>query len=141
MVQAFKYAMKHPLNTDGKYPYTSGTTKVPGACNENLASQGTYGVKGYTTIKSGLSNLATFIERQPVSVAVDATNWSTYQSGVFSDCANNVNHGVLAVGYSYNNYWIVRNSWGTWWGQNGYIQVSWDKNCGIDKSASVPVLD
>jgi len=140
MVQAFRYAMKNPLNTYANYGYTSGTTKVNGACNKTLAKQGTYGVKGFTAVKTGSNNLAAFVERQPVAVAVDATNWSTYQSGVFSNCAENLNHGVLAVGYSLNNYWIVRNSWGTSWGQNGYIQVSWTNNCGIDNSASVPTL-
>jgi C1A family cysteine protease len=140
MVQAFRYAKSNPLNTYANYGYTSGNSTVNGACNKTLASQGKYGVKGYTAISAGSDALAEFVARQPTSVAVDATNWSTYSSGVFYNCAKNLNHGVLAVGYSLNNYWIVRNSWGTAWGQSGYIQVSWSSNCGIDQSASVPNL-
>ena len=51
----------------------------------------------------------------PVSVCVDATNWSFYSTGVFDNCGERLNHAVLLVGYVDDlkgKYWIVKNSWG-----------------------------
>ena len=50
----------------------------------------------------GCSNLHTALAGRPVSVAVDATNWSRYSSGVFSNCGTRLNHGVLLVGAKQN---------------------------------------
>ncbi len=47
----------------------------------------------------------------PVAVAVDALNWAFYKEGIFDQCGNEVNHGVLVVG-AYKEYWWVKNSWG-----------------------------
>lgn len=58
----------------------------------------------------------------PVSVSVDGSdnNFRNYKSGILTNCANNLNHGVVVVGYGAdseaNEYWIVRNSWGPSWG-------------------------
>ena len=62
----------------------------------------------------------------PISITV-AANWGGYGGGVFSGGCNSVNcdldHGVVAVGYS-QDYWLVRNSWGSHWGEKGYIRLS-----------------
>jgi len=62
----------------------------------------------------------------PVSVTV-AANWGGYGGGVYSGGCNSNNcdldHGVVAVGYS-QDYWLVRNSWSTGWGEKGYIRLS-----------------
>lgn len=60
----------------------------------------------------------------PVSVCVDASNWSLYRSGVFSNCKANINHAVVAVGYQADGAWIVRNSWGSSWGEQGHIRLA-----------------
>lgn len=58
----------------------------------------------------------------------------TYSSGIFDDdtCKNGtINHGVVIVGYGRDNgtdYWIVRNSWGTAWGQAGHILMKRNVN-------------
>jgi len=77
----------------------------------------------------------------PLSVAVDATAWGDYESGVFSGC-NKVNpdidHGVLLVGYGTDpqqgDYWLVKNSWSTSFGEDGYIRLarSSQTTCGVD---------
>ena len=72
----------------------------------------------------------------PISVCIDASsNWQYYSGGVFtgscSSSRSQINHAVLAVGYA-NGAWIVKNSWGTSWGENGYIRMKMGGNiCGI----------
>uniref|UniRef100_A0A7S1MCX3 Peptidase C1A papain C-terminal domain-containing protein n=1 Tax=Alexandrium catenella TaxID=2925 RepID=A0A7S1MCX3_ALECA len=66
----------------------------------------------------------------PAVVSVDATQWGLYGMGVFNQCGRNatVNHAVLLVGYGHSakhkmDYWLIRNSWGAKWGENGYIRL------------------
>lgn len=140
MTEAFRYIQSNPLTTLANYPYTSGESKQAGTCNKSAASLGTYGITGYKAVGNSASDLQNAIAQQPISVAVDATNWSQYKSGIFSDCGTQLNHGVLAVGYVATQYWTVKNSWGTSWGENGFIQVDWNTNCGITMSASFPTV-
>jgi C1A family cysteine protease len=78
----------------------------------------------------------------PISVCIDAghSSFQSYRSGIYYEpnCSpNNLDHAVVAVGYSSQGYWIVKNSWGTSWGQAGYIWMSKDRNnnCGIATNA------
>eukprot|EP01040_Poterioochromonas_malhamensis_P013232 gene13233-14529_t len=78
----------------------------------------------------------------PVAIAVDASNWHSYESGIFNGCNQvnpDINHGVVLVGYGEEKgqkYWIVRNSWSPTFGERGFIRVarsdSDDSNCGSD---------
>ena len=66
-----------------------------------------------------------------LSVAVDANQWGRYQSGIFSGCSAiiNVNHAVNIVGVNVpEGYWIIRNSWSQWWGDNGYMKIALVRN-------------
>ncbi|KAF0891036.1 hypothetical protein E2562_005129 [Oryza meyeriana var. granulata] len=89
------------------------------------------------------------VAHQPVSVAIEAggREFQLYHSGVFSGrCGTSLDHGVVAVGYGTDNgkdYWIVRNSWGPKWGEDGYIRMDRNVNvttgkCGIAMMASYP---
>ena len=89
----------------------------------------------------------------PVSVALDASRqWQTYAGGVLAPrkwlggCSSDpskADHGVAVVGYGTDptsgDYWIVRNSWGSAWGENGYVRLKRGVNaCGVANFASYP---
>lgn len=74
----------------------------------------------------------------PLSVAIYAPDsFLSYKRGIYKGCSLSgqdykINHGVLLVGYDKDGNWIVKNSWGRSWGDNGYGIISKDRNCGID---------
>ena len=93
-----------------------------------------------------------------LSITVFKRNWSAlltqlslckHFQGVFTgECGSALDHGVVAVGYGTDNngqeYWIVRNSWGSSWGEGGYIRMernvdAYTGKCGIAMEASYPV--
>jgi C1A family cysteine protease len=79
------------------------------------------------------------LSARPISLVVDATIWSQYKTGVISNCGSAVNHGGLLVG-SNNDYWTIKNSWGTSWGESGYIRLAKGDTCGVCSYASYPTL-
>jgi len=84
------------------------------------------------------------IEKSPMSITVDATTWQTYTGGVItssSGCGTTIDHAVQVVGYNADgNYWIVRNSWDTTWGEAGYVYVQQGANvCVITAQAAITV--
>jgi len=82
----------------------------------------------------------------PMSIIVDASSWSSYSGGVLSasQCGENLDHAVQAVGYNgldANGYWIVRNSWGSGWGESGFIRLQFGRNtCGMTSEVTVPTI-
>ncbi|KAL4453672.1 hypothetical protein ABPG74_009568 [Tetrahymena malaccensis] len=132
MDRAFTYIKNHKLGTEAEYPYEA----KKGKCQKVTGTQ--YSLKSHTDVKKGdTQDLLKSLQKQPVSIAVDATNWSLYTGGVFSNCSTGLNHGVLLVGYE-NNNWIVKNSWGTTWGEQGYIRLASGNTCGLANAASYP---
>jgi C1A family cysteine protease len=82
----------------------------------------------------------------PVCGALNADQLQTYTSGIFdsSDCSTQVNHGITFVGWGVENgvkYWIIKNSWGTDWGENGYFRIKRGVNmCGINTVYFFPYM-
>jgi cathepsin L len=129
--------------TETNYPYTSGTG-VTGTCGcptkENCTPSLDTTQLTAITMFTGENNIGTHCDTQPVSVAIQANQavFQDYSSGTFCSplCGTNLDHAVLVVGYandaSGTPYWLVKNSWGTTWGMNGYIDMCRNQNeCGI----------
>jgi len=90
-------------------------------------------------------------ENGPVTIGIDASqkSFSFYANGVYYDanCGNqpeNLDHQVLAVGYGTlygQRYWLVKNSWSTYWGNDGYVLMAQkDNNCGVMTSPTYPLI-
>jgi cathepsin L len=147
MDQAFQYIIDNSgIDTESSYPYKASD----GSCSYSASNIGAT-ISSYKDVTSGDENaLQTAANQQPISVAIDASNQSfqLYSSGVYNepDCSStSLDHGVLVIGYGTDNgtpYWLVKNSWGTSWGINGYIEMSRNANnqCGIATAASYPII-
>jgi len=147
MNNAYKYIHANGgVDTESSYPYTG---KV-GSCHFTSANVGAT-VAGYKTVSAGSeTGLQSAVQNQPVAVAIDASknSFQLYKSGIYyeSSCSSSrLDHGVLAVGYGAdgsNQYWVVKNSWGTSWGLSGYIHMAKGRsnNCGIATEASYPTV-
>jgi KDEL-tailed cysteine endopeptidase len=144
MDYAFKYVAAKGLCSESSYAYTgkSGTCKTCTA----VAS-----ISSYQDVQQDSeSSLMAAVSGQPVSVAIEADQFAFqfYKTGVFSQsCGTNLDHGVLVVGYGTDNgqdYWKVKNSWGSTWGMNGYILLARNTGsskgqCGIAMQPSYPI--
>jgi len=137
---AFNYVVKAGgIQAEATYPYTSGTTGQTGSCRANPSSF-VAKIRGYTAVAAGESNLATALNSGPPTVCLAATYFQTYTGGILSVCDNNVDHCVQAIGYT-STYWIVRNSWGTGWGEAGYIRVQRGSDlCMISDDVTYPTF-
>ena len=78
------------------------------------------------------------LEKQPISVSLEADKsvFQQYQSGIFDSpkCGTTLDHATLLVGYGSENgkeYWIMKNSWGTDWGEDGYMRLEIQYGAGV----------
>jgi len=151
MDYAFQYIIANGgITSEAEYPYTAQT----GNCMSPLPAE-VATLSKYADVKQNSeSSLLTAATIGPVSVAIEADqeSFQFYQSGIYADpnCGTQLDHGVLVVGWGQaastkQNYWIVKNSWGTSWGDNGYIYMARGINapygiCGIAMEPSYPIV-
>jgi len=142
MDYAFQYIKTAPLELEDTYPYTSGSGRVSSCSYSKSKGVGT--VSGFTDVKQSVSQMKAAITQQPVSVAIEADQFAfqSYTSGVITTgCGTRLDHGVLAVGYGTLNgedFFLVKNSWGASWGDEGYVRIGTNNVCGILDAASWP---
>ncbi|KAL4497122.1 hypothetical protein ABPG72_019442 [Tetrahymena utriculariae] len=111
-----------------------------GILQENDSNQQGYKIKGYYNVKKyDCRGLEQAVAQQPVSIALDGKLLQRCHSGIIGDCGSSVklNHGALIVGYT-DDFYIVQNSWGTSWGEDGYFRITKANTCGICEAASYP---
>jgi C1A family cysteine protease len=116
------------LDTDSCYPYTA----QDGTCSSSKCSPA--GNIGAVIPVSGSEDemYKALGQYGPLSICADASSWSNYNGGVLTadQCGSDVDHAIQLTGYSpdQGGYWIVRNSWGADWGEQGFIYLQYGQN-------------
>ena len=147
----FAYAYIHFLqggkfNLESDYPYTA----TKGKCKYDKTKAVTQ-MKGYSKCKKNEETLKEAVANNgPYSIAIDASHQSfqLYRSGIYDEAAcssRSLDHCVGLIGYGAENgqdYWLVRNSWGTSWGEEGYVRIIRNDNnkCGVASEAVTPKI-
>ncbi|KAJ7967272.1 Cysteine proteinase [Quillaja saponaria] len=147
MNSAFEYTLKAGgLMTEKDYPYT-GTDR--GTCKFDKTKIAA-SVANFSVISLNEDQIAAnLVNNGPLAVAINAVYMQTYVSGVSCPyiCSKRLDHGVLLVGYGSAGYapvrmkekpyWIIKNSWGENWGENGFYKICRGRNiCGVDSMVS-----
>jgi len=143
----YNYIQLFGLTTASEYPYWSGVTTITGRCKYDLEKRTpVVGITGYNTIPTNSleATLQHIANVGPLAISGDASSWQFYGSGVFNSCSYDsnisINHAIQLVGYGsdaeHGDYWLVRNSWGANWGEQGYIRLQREAEvtCGINST-------
>ena len=143
---AFDLVKKHGVNTEEDYPYEGQQT----TCRFNNFTR-VLPITDYLEIRPGDEEALTnyLATKGPIPVGIDAgqRSFQHYDSGTYydSNCKKwYANHSVLVVGYGsdkYGDFYIIKNSWGTDWGNKGYVVIARNQGnaCGIATDATVPI--
>ena len=148
MDYAFEFIINNGgIDSEADYPYKG----IDGRCDQNRKNAKVVSIDKYEDVTPyNEKALQKAVVSQPISIAMEGsgTAFQLYTSGIFTGkCGTALDHGVLIVGYGTENgkdYWIVRNSWGKEWGEEGYIRM--ERNvassaglCGLAVEPSYPV--
>ena len=133
----FEYAQENGAELEDAYAYTAAT----GTCHEADYSKAAT-IEGWGVLPENCDNdmlMSYLLEFGPIAVSVDAEPWAYYGGGVmdFASCGSTIDHAVLLVGYGTDadsgaDYWTIKNSWGSTWGEEGYIRISREDGTATD---------
>ncbi|XAR59252.1 Zingipain [Bertholletia excelsa] len=152
MDYAFEWVISNGgITTESNYPYTG----VDGTCNSAKEENKAVSIDGYEDVAEEESALFCAVLKQPISVGIDgsALDFQLYTGGIYdgdcSDDPNDIDHAILIVGYGAEGdeeYWIIKNSWGTDWGIEGYAYIKRNTSkeygvCAINAMASYPTKE
>ena len=149
---AYRYLKSHFAELESEYPYTSGNGDDSTDCLYDSHSKTAVEVQASASVTSeDRDQMKAALAQQPLAVLVEADKmaFQTYRSGVLTSdaCGTQLDHAVLAVGYGTEDgqdYWLVKNSWDTTWGDNGYIKLGMNDTtgtCGVQMGPSFPTAD
>jgi len=144
---AFNWEQSQNVCTEASYPYSAQDGQCRSGCTTGIP-QG--GIVGHKDVEQDTNALMEAVSKQPVSIALDAAAgglFQHYRGGILAGmCGQQLDHAVLIVGYGTENsqdYWIVKNSWGSSMGENGYWRLLRGKGgpgeCGLKAQAVYPV--
>jgi len=149
MENAFTYVVDFGICSENSYPYKA----VGGTCSINNCEVAAKVSDCKDVAPNDQLALASAVSMGPVSIAIEADTriFQLYSSGVITSttCGTNLDHGVLIVGYGVENginYWLVKNSWGKSWGDNGYVKIERSESsndpgiCGVAMQPSFPIV-
>ncbi|KAJ4897505.1 Cysteine proteinases superfamily protein [Raphanus sativus] len=148
MSKAFEYIINNQgITTEDNYPY-QGAQQTCGSNTQSSAAT----ISGYETVPSNDEEaLLKAVSQQPVSTVIDGSGaaFKYYSGGVFEgECGTEMSHAVAIVGYGISEegtkYWLLKNSWGESWGENGYMRIKRDVDapegmCGLARLAFYPL--
>jgi C1A family cysteine protease len=145
---AFRYMINNGQCSEESYPYKAGVTKTASTCQKCSKTQVHFSSCSDVVSKDQVS-LKAAVSKQPVVIAIEADTryFQSYSGGILDSvtCGTDIDHAVEIVGYGSENgidYWIVRNSWSSSWGENGYIRLKRSSSvndigvCGLATSPS-----
>lgn len=145
---AFNYAMANGMCTEADYQYEAENDQCDTSCTPVVEISGCRDVPA-----NNQKVLKEAVALGPVSIAIEADTrtFQLYTSGVITSgaCGTNLDHGVLIVGYGEESslpFWLVKNSWGASWGENGYVKIERSNSendpgvCGVAMQPSFPIV-
>lgn len=124
------------LLTQQEYPYTSYDGDTGDCTMSTISTSDTrVDISSFSSLSMSTSTATEeamidyVLTTGPVSVCLDASEWYSYTSGILASCGDSVDHCVQIVGVDTEaGYWKVRNSWGTEWGEDGFIYLALGSN-------------
>ena len=147
MDSAFNYIIDNGICSESEYPYTAKGGDCE-QCNTIVTLSACADVS-----PNNQQDLLEAVAMNPVSIAIEADTrtFQMYKSGVITSdaCGTKLDHGVLIVGYGEENgtpYWLVKNSWSSSWGENGYVKIERSDStndpgvCGVAMQPSFPIV-
>ncbi|KAL6894680.1 hypothetical protein ACP4OV_008778 [Aristida adscensionis] len=146
-VNGYKWVIENGgLTTEAEYPYQARRVY----CNRAKSGHHVATIRSYAQVPAGEANLQNAVVQQPVAAAIEAGgSMQFYRGGVYSGpCGQRMNHAITVIGYGADaggqKYWLVKNSWGNTWGENGYVRMRRDVGrggiCGIALDLAYPVV-
>lgn len=147
-VSAYPYIMRHGLAAETSYPYR----QKQGTCYDNRV-RAVSGITGFRRLRPfDEENMAFALYKTPIAVGLAGTarSFLMYRGGIYNhdDCGTDLNHAALLVGYGTTyrgeHYWVLKNSWGPFWGERGYMRLKRGVGlgqglCGIAKAPTFAI--